>query len=83
MPLCFFLMFQPPLVGEENYFQLVFKPVILLTFTVLWLEKLGIFLKYFLLFNSVTSAVTAYNVGVFKPTIHDLSKSSYLNTKFV
>ena len=34
---------------------------------VLWLEKLGIFLKYFLLFkNSVTSAVTAYNVGVFK-----------------
>ena len=50
---------------------------------VLWLEKLGIFLKYFLLFNSVTSAVTAYNVGVFKPTIHDLSKSSYLNTKFV
>ena len=35
MPLCFFLMFQPPLVGEENYFQLVFKPVIFLTFSLL------------------------------------------------
>ena len=39
-------------------------------------------LRFFLLFNSVTFYVTAYNVGVFKPTVHDLSNSSYRNMKF-
>ena len=47
---------------------------------VLWL-KMGVFLIVFLLFHSVTSAVTAYNVGVFKPTVHDLSSSSFGNTE--
>ena len=36
----------------------------------------------FLLFNSITSALTAYYVGVFKPTVHDHSNSSDWNTKF-
>ena len=40
---------------------------------VLWLEIQGVFLEFFLLFNSVTSAVTANSVGVFKLTFHDLS----------
>ena len=40
-------------------------------------------LEIFLLFNTVNSAVTAYSVGVLKPTVHDLSNSSYGNTKFV
>ena len=35
---------------------------------VLWLEIHGVFFEIFLLFYSVTSAVTAYNVGVFKKT---------------
>ena len=35
---------------------------------VLWLEIHGVFFEMFLLFYSVTSAVTAYNVGVFKKT---------------
>ena len=35
---------------------------------VLWLEIHGVFLRFFLLFNSVTSAVNAYDVGVFKKT---------------
>ena len=43
---------------------------------VLWLEIHGVFLRFFLLFDSVTSAVTSYNVGFFKPTGHDLSYSS-------
>ena len=38
---------------------------------VLWLEIHGVFLRFFLLFDSVTSAVTTYNVGVFEPTAHD------------
>ena len=33
--------------------------------------------------NTVNSAATACNVGVLKPTVHDLSNSSYGNTKFV
>ena len=41
-----------------------------------WLELHGIFLRFFLLFDSVTSGVTTYNVGVFKPTAHDLSNAS-------
>ena len=36
---------------------------------VLWLEKHGVFLSIFLLFNSAASAVTAYNVGVFRPNV--------------
>ena len=36
----------------------------------------------FLLFNSVTSAVTAY-ISVFKQTVHDPGNSSDWNTKFV
>ena len=43
---------------------------------VLRLEIHGIFLRFFQLFDSVTSAVTTYNVGVFKPTANDLSNSS-------
>ena len=43
---------------------------------VLWLEVHSVFLSFFLLFDSVTSAVTTYNVGVFKPTANDLSNSS-------
>ena len=35
---------------------------------VLWLEIRDVFLRFFLLFNSITSAVTASNVGVFKKT---------------
>ena len=35
---------------------------------VLWLEIHSAFLRLFLLFNSVTSAVTAYNVSVLKKT---------------
>ena len=48
---------------------------------VLWL-KMGVFLSVFLLFHSVTSAVTAYNVGVFKPTVHDLSSLASEIRKF-
>ena len=40
---------------------------------VLWLEIHGVFFRFFLLFDSVTSAVTTYNVGFFKPTAHDLT----------
>ena len=43
----------------------------------------GIFLRFFLLFNSVASAVTSYNVSVFKPAVHVLSNSGYRITKFV
>ena len=43
---------------------------------VLWLELHGVFLRFFLLYDSVTSGVTTNNVGVFKPTAHDLSNSS-------
>ena len=39
---------------------------------VLWLEIHGVFLRFFLLLD----AVTTYNVGVFKPAAHDLSNSS-------
>ena len=37
-------------------------------FIVLWLEIHGVFLSFFLLFNLVASAVTAYNVDFFKKT---------------
>ena len=50
---------------------------------VLWLEIHGVFLRFFLLLDSVTSAVTTYNVGFFKPTVHDLSNSSWWSTKFI
>ena len=50
---------------------------------VLWLEIHGVFLRFFLLFDSVTSAVTTYNVGFFKPTAHDLSYSNLGSTKLV
>ena len=44
---------------------------------VLWLEVHGVFLSFFLLFDSVTSAVTTYNVGFFKASsAYDLSNSS-------
>ena len=43
---------------------------------VLCLEIHGIFLRFFLLFDLVTTAVTTYYVGVFKPTAHDRSNSS-------
>ena len=43
---------------------------------VLRLEIHGVFLRFFLLFDSVTSALTTYNVGFFKPTSNDLSNSS-------
>ena len=35
---------------------------------VLWLEIHDVFLRFFLLFNSITFAVTTCNVGVFKKT---------------
>ena len=35
---------------------------------VLWLEIHGVFLRFFLLFDSVTSAAITHNVGFFKPT---------------
>ena len=62
---------------KKSNFQLVFEPVLFLkTFShlatlvscfmiVLWLEINDVFLRFFLLFNSITSAVTACNVGVF------------------
>ena len=43
---------------------------------VLWLEIHNVFLRFFVLCDSVTTAVTTYNVGVFTPTAHDLSNSS-------
>ena len=43
---------------------------------VLWLEIHGVIWRFFLLFDSVTSDVTTYNVGFFKLTAHDLSNSS-------
>ena len=43
---------------------------------IFWLEIHGVFLRFFLLFDSVTSATTSYNVGVFKPTDHNLNNSS-------
>ena len=42
----------------------------------LWLKMHGVFLRFSLLFDSVTFAVTTYNVGFFKLTDHDLSNSS-------
>ena len=44
---------------------------------VIWLEIHGVFLRFFPLFNSVTSVLTAYDVCVFKPTVYDRSNSSY------
>ena len=57
----------------------MFEPVIFLTFSLwlfwlmifLWLETHDVFLRFFLLFNSVTFAITAYNVGVLKKTWDD------------
>ena len=88
-PTIFPLTFQPPLfrvkIKKKSHFQLVFEAVISLNISsfgnyslkiVLWLEIHGVFLGFFLLFDSVTSVVTTYNVGFFKPTAHDLSNSS-------
>ena len=69
---------------KEKLFS-VFEPVISKNFSpfgyyrfmiVLWLEIHGVFFRFFLLFDTVTSAVTAYSVGFFKPTTHDLNNSS-------
>ena len=56
---------------------------------VLWLEIHGVFFIFLLLFHSVTSAVTACNVGVFKPVlatlateIRNLSNIFYMLRKF-
>ena len=81
--------FLPPLfrvkIKKKSHFQLVFDPVISYVFSsigyncyviVLWLEIHGVFFRFFLLFGTVTSAVTTYSVGFFKPTAHDLSNSS-------
>ena len=89
LPHHFSLMFQPPLfrvkIKKKSHFQLVFELVISYNFSsfgyysfmiVLWLEIHGVFLRFFLLFDSVTSAVTTYNVCVYKPTAHDLGNSS-------
>ena len=43
--------------------------------TVLWLEIYGVFLDFSVIY-SVTSAESAYDVGVTKPIVHDLRKSS-------
>ena len=69
--------FQPPLFSVENLkkksstrvwtFSLLAALVSVFTI-VLWLEINDVFLKFFLWFNSITSAVTACNVGVFKKT---------------
>ena len=75
-------------IRRKVIFNFVFKPVIFLTslstILVSWLSsgKHTAFLRIFLLFNSVTSAVTTYSVSVFKPTVHDLCNSSYWNIKF-
>ena len=42
---------------------------------VLWLEIYGVFLDFSVIY-SVTSAESAYDVGVTKPIVHDLRKSS-------
>ena len=81
-------MFQPLLsrekIKKKSRFQLVFEHVISENFSCfdyyrfmifLWLEIHGVFLTFFLLFYSVTSAVTTYNVAFFRPTTHDLSDS--------
>ena len=83
-PTIFSLTFQPlPFrvkIKKKSHFQLVFEPVISENLSpfgyhyfviALWLEIHGVFLRFFLLFDSVTSAVTTYNVGFFKPTAHD------------
>ena len=87
-PIIFSLTFQPLLfrlkIKKKSHFQLVFEPGISENFSsfgycfmiVLWLEIHGVFLRFFLLFDLVTSAVTTYNVGFFKPTGYDLSNSS-------
>ena len=90
LPHPFSLTFQPPQFSVENKkgskFQLVFEPVIFLTLFLFWLflfhdsplaGNTRSPFETFLLFNSVTSAVTAYNVGVFKKT------SSFLFSKKV
>ena len=81
LPHPFSLTFQPPQFSVENKkrsnFQLVFEPVIFFTLFLFWLflfhysplaRNTRSPFEIFLLFNSVTSAVTAYNVGVFKKT---------------
>ena len=45
---------------------------------VFWLEINGVFLVFFMLFNSATSAVTTYSVGVLKET-WDNTWISFLN----
>ena len=73
--------FQPPLFSVENwkkkqFLTRVWTGVIFENFfalatlvscfmIVLWREINDVFLRFFLLFNSITSAVTACNVGVF------------------
>ena len=44
---------------------------------VLWLEIHDVFFGYFLLLNSVTSGVTAYNVDVFKKKTRDNTRISF------
>ena len=73
----------PTRVWTCDFFSDFFSLVILVLWLYSGLKYTAYFLDFFLLFNSVTSAVTAYNVGVFKPTVHDLSNSSYWNTTFV
>ena len=72
--------FQPPLFSVENWKKVVFSSCLNLCnfwklfrfwllvscfMIVLWLEINDVFLRFFLLFHSITSVVTACNVGVF------------------
>ena len=68
------------LIKKKSHLQLVFETVISQKLfgyysfmIVLCLEIHGVFSRLFPLFDSVTSAVTTYNVGFFKPNSHDLS----------
>ena len=87
-PTVFLLAFQPPLfrvkIKNKSHFQLVFEPVfflsvifqLLLCYDCPLAGNIRRLVSFFLLFDSVSTAVTTYNVGVFKPTAHDLSNSS-------
>ena len=44
---------------------------------VFWLETHGVFLRFFQLFDSITSAVTTDRVGFFKPTAHVLALQKF------
>ena len=77
LPHRFSLTFQHPLIKKVILYSCSNLLRFFLTFSlwlyffsmiILWLEIHCVFLRFFLSFDSVTSVVTAYNVGVFKPS---------------